>query len=129
MDKTPDAKSLQPLFRFVRQWAAAVARGGRGDPRGVSVRCLRQGWDFLRYDCSIVDAPLTLAGKVFKRGLGTHADSEIRIRANQPIRAFRAWAGMDDNPDCRNANPGNPKRMLFAVEAGGRELWRSAAMG
>ncbi len=129
MDNTLDSKALKPSLAFAWKWAEAVTVDDAADPRRVSVQCLRQGWGAMQIDRSITTEPLTLAGKVYKRGLGTHADSEIRIRTNQPIRAFRAWAGMDDNLACRNANAGSPARLLFAVEAGGRELWRSAALG
>jgi alpha-galactosidase len=129
MDNTLDSKILKPSLDFARKWAEAVTGGTGANPRKISVQCLRQGWGAIQIDRSLVNEPLKLAGKVYKRGLGTHADSEIRIRARQPIRAFRAWAGMDDNTGCRNANAGTPGRLLFAVEAGGRELWRSAALG
>jgi alpha-galactosidase len=118
--------------QFAGEWvAAAVGIGKEGrDPRGVFVRCLRQGWGQLRYGRSIVNEPLKLADQVFEHGLGTHADSDIRIRANQPIRAFRAWAGLDNNGQARGyGNQGAPERLLFSVEANGRELWRSAKLG
>jgi len=128
MDGSLDPKTLKPSLAYAGMWAAAVADEGSADPHRVSIHCLRQGWGVMQYDRSITTEPLKLAGRVYKRGLGTHADSEIRIRAKQPIRAFRAWAGMDDNPACRNGNAGNPDRMLFAIEAKGHELWRSAAL-
>ena len=80
---------VEAAQQFAGEWAAAVAgiSEAERDPRGVFVRCLRQGWGQLRYGRSIVNEPLKLADQVFEHGLGTHADSDIRIRANQPIRA------------------------------------------
>jgi hypothetical protein len=89
MEKRQKMTHLTIDSNFSKQWLDTAIANSSHTPSRVTLR--RQGWDFLRYDCSIIDAPLTLAGKVFKRGLGTHADSEIRIRANQPIREFRAW--------------------------------------
>ncbi len=129
MDTTLASHTLKPSLAFAREWAAAVSGGGAVDPRAVFVRGVRQGYGKLAFDRSNCGEPLNLAGTIYTRGLGTHADSEIRIRANQPIRAFRAWAGMDHNAACRKANADNPDRLLFSVEAGGRELWRSAALG
>jgi len=109
--------------KFAAEWAAAAVGIGEEerDPRAVFVRCLRQGWGQLRYGRSIVNEPLKLADKVFEHGLGTHADSDIRIRANQSIRAFRAWAGLDNNGQARSyGNQGAPERLLFSVEASGR---------
>ena len=51
--------------------------------RAISVHCLRQGWGVTHYERSIVNEPLKLAGTAHKRGLGAHADSESRIRADQ----------------------------------------------
>jgi alpha-galactosidase len=123
---------VEAAQQFAGEWAAAVAglSEAERDPRGVFVRCLRQGWGQLRYGRSIVNEPLKLADQVFEHGLGTHADSDIRIRANQPIRAFRAWVGLDNNGQARAfGNQGAPERLLFSVEAHGRELWRSAKLG
>lgn len=40
--------------------------------------------------------PLSLRGRVFERGVGTHAPSFIRVRTGGACRRFRAWAGVDD---------------------------------
>jgi alpha-galactosidase len=119
---------VEAAVQFAAQWAATAA-GLPGDPGTVWVASWKQGWGMLHLDRSIVNQPLTIAGRTFARGLGTHADGEMVIRANQPIRRLRAWVGMDDNPDSRSHNAGSPARLIFAVEAGGRELWRSPALG
>jgi len=130
MDNALDIKTLKPSQAFAREWVAAVTGTKDVDPRGVFVRCLRQGWGQLRFGRSIVNEPLNLADKVYETGLGTHADSDIRIRANQPIRAFRAWVGLDNNGQARGyGNQGAPERLTFSVEAKGREIWRSPLLG
>ena len=101
------------------QWIAAL---GSGRSAGVSVACRRQGWGTLQFGRAIAGTPFCLSGKPFADGLGTHADSEIVIRSAEPIRSFKATAGVDDNPHTRG-NSG--ARLVFSVEAGGRELWRS----
>ncbi|MEI6970318.1 MAG: alpha-galactosidase [bacterium] len=115
---------------FASEWAAAAA-GVPGAPNVLNVFCRKQGWGPLYLDQSIVQQPLKLAGRVFAKGLGTHADGEIVLRANRPIRSLRAWAGMDDNEDARGheSNKGGVGRLVFAVLSGDKELWRSAALG
>jgi len=115
---------------FAGAWAAAMSRKEPDMDRARIVEW-RQGWGMPRIDRSIAGGPLTLGGRVYERGLGTHADSAIRIRAPGPIRTIRAFAGLDDNPATRAsaANRGAPKRLLFSVEAGGREVWRGGPVG
>src|ERR1035437_8440386 len=104
----PQLRDLCPTgvgeaLQFAREWAGAAARLP-GDQHAVQVVCRRQTWGTLQFDRSIENQPLTIAGKTFAHGLGTHADSDIALRANQPIRAVRARAGMDDNAASRANN-------------------------
>jgi alpha-galactosidase len=122
---------VEAAQQFAGEWAAAAA-GEPGDPHGLRVNACKQGWGDLKANKAVFgDGPLTIAGKTFASGLGTHAESEIVLRTHQPARVLRAWAGMNDAPGARGAEPnkGSPARLIFSVEAGGRELWRSAAMG
>jgi alpha-galactosidase len=122
---------VEAAKQFAGEWAAAAA-GVPGDPQAVWVVSWKQGWGELRFDkAAVFDGPITIAGQMFASGLGTHTESEIILRANQPVRALRAWVGMNDSFWCRVAAPnkGCPERLFFAVEAGGRELWRSGAIG
>ncbi len=128
-EKKPVALTSSAALGFARDWAAAATVGL--EARTVRVERISQGWGELRIDRSIVGQPIRLAGQTFEHGLGTHADSQIRLRAGQPIRRFRAVVGMDNNPACRRGNDGmgNPERLVFLVTADGRELWRSPALG
>jgi len=119
---------VEPARQFAGEWAAAAA-GVPGKAGIMRVASWKQDWGILAFDRSIVDQPIKIAGRTFEHGLGTHGASEIVLRANQPMRAFRAWVGMDDNPDCRRWNAGRLERMLFSLEAGGHEIWRSGAIG
>ena len=118
---------VETARQFAGEWAAAA--GMPGEAGIVRVASWTQGWGVLAFDRSIMDQPIKIAGRTFEHGLGTHGASEIVLRANQPMRTFRAWVGMDDNPGCRGVNAGRAERMLFSLEAGGREIWRSAMIG
>jgi hypothetical protein len=91
----------------------------------VKVISERQGCNApLRIGVSHIGQPLCIAGKVFDRGFGAHADSDIRIVSDTPMQEFRGWAGFDDNPVVRSHS--DLPRLTFSVEAGGKTLWTSS---
>ncbi len=61
---------------------------------------------------------LTLAGKTYAKGIGTHADSDIEVYLGGRCTAFTADVGIDDEI----AGYGE---VAFSVEADGRVLWTS----
>ena len=94
---------------------------------GVKVISERQGCDApLRIGVSHIGQPLCIAGRVFERGLGAHADSDIRIVSDLPLRGFRGAVGFDDNPIVRTQS--SLPQLVFSVEAGGKVLWSSAPL-
>ena len=68
-----------------------------------------------------MDRPLCLEGKTYKTGLGTHPDSEISVRLPIGVRRLTGLCGVNDSPDTRLRS----KDLVFSVEAGGKEVWRS----
>lgn len=83
---------------------------------------VRQDAEQLQRNQSVTKTPLTLGQRTFKDGLGTHANSHIRILSPEPITRFRAWVGVDNNP---RAGAGS---VFFTVKSEGRELFRSGVM-
>jgi hypothetical protein len=81
-------------------------------------RCV-QGWGTLQLNRSVWEKPLNIGGTSFRRGLGTHAHSEITYALDGSYRRFCAWAGPD------MATNGS---MVFAVQVDGVERWRSPRM-
>ena len=58
------------------------------------------GWNGApRRDLSIEDHPIRIRGDVFKKGLGTHAKSEIAYKVLSNYRRFVAVVGVDDEKD------------------------------
>lgn len=92
-------------------------------PEEASVTCLRQGWGTLGAGCSVIGGAIRLDGRTYRCGLGTHAQSAIRVRANASVKRLEAWVGWDDNDRVRSSKPAS--RLVFSVEAAGREVWRS----
>ncbi|MER6120751.1 NPCBM/NEW2 domain-containing protein [Streptomyces sp. NPDC001743] len=62
--------------------------------------------------------PLTLAGKVYEKGIGTHADSDIEVYLGGRCSKFTADAGIDDEINGYG-------EVAFSVEADGKVLWTS----
>ncbi|MFE7578262.1 NPCBM/NEW2 domain-containing protein [Streptomyces sp. NPDC057521] len=62
--------------------------------------------------------PLTLAGKTYEKGIGTHADSDIELYLGGQCSRFTADAGIDDEIDGYG-------EVAFSVEADGKVLWTS----
>ncbi|MGN0243876.1 MAG: NPCBM/NEW2 domain-containing protein [Lachnospiraceae bacterium] len=54
------------------------------------------GWGTYRTDRAIGDNPITLDGKVYEKGIGTHADSEVVFHLNGKYTRFQATIGIDD---------------------------------
>lgn len=75
--------------------------------------------------CASVDGhPLTMRGKAFTRGFGTHPESAVAFRANGKVKAFDALVGIDDDAQAANRY-GRPAAVVFKVWADGRIVWRS----
>ncbi|WP_344529686.1 NPCBM/NEW2 domain-containing protein, partial [Streptomyces rectiviolaceus] len=61
---------------------------------------------------------LTLAGKTYEKGLGTHADSAIEVYTGGQCSKFTADVGIDDEINGYG-------EVAFSVEADGKVLWTS----
>jgi len=116
-----------PMGRM-RDWSK-IAFSGRLDstPR-VEIERWAQGWSAPRRGRSTTNGPLCIGGRVFRSGLGTHADSEIVLKLSSPGRRLCALAGMDHNIDSLKFSS-RKERMVFSVEVEGRELFASEPLG
>ncbi len=75
-----------------------------------------QGWGNPRADRSVEGNPLTIGGRHFDHGFGTHADSRLVLDLKGSASRFTAWVGVDDekkqsagqrrvSPDRRRQDP------------------------
>jgi hypothetical protein len=80
------------------------------------------GWGEVERNMSVTGKMLSLGGKKFTSGIGTHAVSEIEYRVNAAYRKFSAVVGIDD------ASEGERGSVEFIVLGDGHELWRSGIM-
>jgi hypothetical protein len=85
-----------------------------------------QGWGSLQVDKEVGGNPLSIGGRVFVHGLGTHAGSELVYGLDGEADTFSAWVGVDDNlknhPDAKNAS------VVFQVVGDGKVLFDSGIM-
>ena len=81
-----------------------------------------QGWGNAQADKAVTGKPMAIAGHKYDRGVGTHANSLIRIQLHGGSTTFSAWAGVDDNA-------GNAAAAIrFKVVGDGKTLWKSNVM-
>jgi alpha-galactosidase len=81
-----------------------------------------QGWGQPQADKAVTGKPLSVGGKTFERGLGTHADSVIRLQLEGGSEMFTAFVGVDD------AATSDQAIITFRVVGDGKTLWKSPGM-
>ena len=86
---------------------------------GLEVK--RQDYGQFRQNRSVMDTPLKIGEKDYKHGLGTHSVSEVVVHLPAAGKRFEAEVGVDNNYDTK----GVKGTVIFAVEVGGKEAWRS----
>ncbi len=78
-----------------------------------------QGYGKLQKNRSVWEKPMTIAGRRFLRGLGTHAPSRIVYALDGKYRRFQAWAGAD---------AATGPTISFEVRLDGVKRWESGPM-
>jgi len=79
------------------------------------------GWGEVRLNRSVMDKPMTMAGRRYLRGIGTHAGSRIDYALPGGFKTFAATAGYDQ--EVRGGS------VVFVVKGDDRELFRSPVAG
>lgn len=76
------------------------------------------GYHSVEMDRSTRGLPLSIAGKRYRRGIGTHAESDIVFRLYGLYRKFVAEVGVDDETEGKGS-------IVFEVYGDGKLLWSS----
>ncbi|MBI4576330.1 MAG: DUF2330 domain-containing protein [Planctomycetes bacterium] len=84
---------------------------------------MRQGWGRSMANRSVEGNPLSVAGTVFSRGIGTHAVSELAIELHGAGLEFLAMVGLGEERTRPSAGS-----VVFQVYVDGRSAWRSGVM-
>lgn len=72
-------------------------------------------------DVSVDKNPLTIGGKKFTHGMGTHAVSKFACDLRGKALAFRSFVGVDDETKGKGS-------VIFKVLGDGAVLWESGVM-
>jgi alpha-galactosidase len=81
-----------------------------------------QGWGIPKKNRSVDGNIMTIAGKTFERGFGTHAESSLFIQLDGKANSFTAQVGIDD--EVKQYQPA----VEFIVFGDGAKLWSSGVM-
>lgn len=83
-----------------------------------------QDWGQLTADASChAHTPLRIGDKIYKQGLGSHANARIVFRIESPMKTFAAEVGIDNNDDTSRGR--DKASAVFVVKGDGRELART----
>lgn len=88
----------------------------------LDLSTITQGYGIPSKNKSIDGKTLTIAGKTFDRGFGTHAESLLTILLNGKANEFKANVGIDDEVK------GQESAAEFIVYGDGQKLWYSGVM-
>jgi len=86
---------------WAQDHSAAAGGSASTSPRTIPLGQLdltkmRQGFAKPRVDASVDGTSLTIAGRQFAHGVGTHADSILQIVLDGKASRFQAWVGHDN---------------------------------
>ena len=104
-------------------WLGA-ARMARAETYGIETLDLsnvEQGWGSPHANKTVDGHGLSIAGRKFEHGLGTHASSTFRISLVGKAERFTAWVGVDDEVR-------EPGSVEFKVLGDRKSLWESGVM-
>ena len=111
---------IMPTSDAVAQFREAVdalfsgrALTGRSDM--MELQLIEQGWGTMHYNQSCLGTPLSIGDKAFGKGLGTHANSRIKVSFPEPVVKFSAVVGIDNNQQTVG-NLGSVKLILHRGE-------------
>jgi alpha-galactosidase len=80
-----------------------------------------QDWGELRQDQSVDRHPLSIGGRKFEHGLGTHANSTLRVALGGTADRFTASVGVDDEVGRRGS-------ISFKIVGDNQTRWESGVM-
>src|SRR5271157_2440388 len=100
---------------------AASARAGTYGIESLDLSQVEQGWGSPHANQSVDGHGLSIGGKKFEHGLGTHAESTFRIALGGKGERFTASVGVDDEV-------GRDGSVTFKVTGDGKTLWQSGVL-
>ncbi len=120
-------KPYQIIFATALLLAASCIQAPAAEPQAVWISALGlspliQGWGKPQADKSVTGTPMSISGRKFEHGLGTHADSLVRLELHGSATRFSAWVGVDDSARGPEAS------ITFKVVGDGKTLFKGGVM-
>jgi alpha-galactosidase len=107
---------LLTLLSCAGSWA------GQSAPlESLDLNLMTCGWSEPKAAQAIGGGPLSIAGKKFTSGVGTHANSKLRAELRGKARRFTAQVGVNDSASAQGS-------VEFIVSGDNKALWRSGVM-
>ena len=88
----------------------------------LNLNKMNQGWGLPQVDKSVTGKPLSISGRKFNHGIGTHSVSRMWIDLHGNSTRFLAFVGVDDDT---SRHPGS---VDFKIIGDGKKLWESGVM-
>ena len=88
----------------------------------LNLEKMTAGWGTPQKDKSIQSKPLTIAGRTFEKGVGTHASSLMYIDLKKSCRSFSAYVGVDDEVNDKISS------VRFRIYGDGKLLFNSGIL-
>ncbi len=101
--------------------AGTLPPGGRIRVEDLDLAYMQQGWGKPTKDKSVGGHALSVAGRTYQHGIGTHAESVFRINLKKAALWFTAKVGLDDEASRQGA-------VIFEVLVDGRTRIRTPVM-
>jgi hypothetical protein len=108
------AKQAEDILRTARKEDVNLS--------SLNIDRIRQGWGSPHANQSVDGKTLSIGGKKFERGIGTHAESICAISANGDVEEFSAYVGVDDEIQKGQGS------VEFFVIGDDKLLWQSGVM-
>ena len=118
---TRKLRMRQALLGAALTLAAAVASAATLPLSQLDLRSMSTGWGKPQKNRSSDRNPLSIGGKKFESGVGTHAPSAIRIELHGAATRFTAQVGVDDEVKGLGS-------VEFSAWADGKEIWKSGLL-
>jgi alpha-galactosidase len=87
----------------------------------LDLSTMEQGWGEARANLSVTKARLSIGGRPFERGVGTHAPSSYRLDLAGGTERFEATVGLDDDARGRGS-------VVFQLFADGKKIFDSGLL-
>ncbi|UCG56368.1 MAG: NPCBM/NEW2 domain-containing protein [Phycisphaerales bacterium] len=100
-------------------WAADSAERETVWLSSLDLGKMTAGWGEPQIDRSVQEKPISIGGKRFDKGVGTHATSAMYIDLKRDAKRFSAFVGVDDEVN------GNVGSVEFRVYGDHKLLWTS----